>query len=313
MNNIKVSIIVLTYNQEEYIEQTLNSIVSQEHNYSYEIIVCDDASIDTTPQIISDYAKNHNQIVPVLRDKNLGVAKNYYDAVSRCKGEYIIGIGGDDYFLPGRIKTHIQFLETHPQIGLLYGDIQIKSDNKTGFTISKGIKHSSLEHLLDFYKIYAPTITLRKSDLYQFIKEIEPTKKNWIMEDFPYVIWFYCNNKMDYIRGAYVVYRVLDDSISHQTSANKILEFRKSRFHVLQEMQRVFPHKFSNTLIYRHHLKDIVRHQNIISEYQEYCFDTLNHSKDFLTKYERFIFYLRIKYPSFNFLIRGINKLRKSL
>ncbi len=70
---IKVSVIVHTYNHEKFIRQTLDSIVNQEVNFQFEVIVGDDASTDATPQIIQEYYHKFPEIIkPMLHPKNLG-------------------------------------------------------------------------------------------------------------------------------------------------------------------------------------------------------------------------------------------------
>ena len=60
---MKLSVVVLTYNQENTIGRALDSILSQEHPYSMEIIVADDASNDRTPEIVSEYANKFPDII----------------------------------------------------------------------------------------------------------------------------------------------------------------------------------------------------------------------------------------------------------
>ncbi|MEE1211697.1 MAG: glycosyltransferase [Treponema sp.] len=100
------SVVVIAYNQEKYIEKTLDSILSQEHSYSYEIIIGDDCSSDKTPQIIEEYRKSYPSIVkPIYNSKNLGAMNNYYNTISKVKGKYIMICGGDDYWLPLKVET----------------------------------------------------------------------------------------------------------------------------------------------------------------------------------------------------------------
>jgi glycosyltransferase involved in cell wall biosynthesis len=70
---IKVSVIVHTYKHENYIRQTLDSIVNQQVNFEYEVIVGDDASPDSTPDIIREYQQKYPHLIkPLLHPVNLG-------------------------------------------------------------------------------------------------------------------------------------------------------------------------------------------------------------------------------------------------
>lgn len=74
---IKVSVCVMTYNQEKYIGQCLESLVTQETDFDFEIIVGDDFSTDGTRDVIQEYQKKYPDIIkPVFRDKNVGITEN---------------------------------------------------------------------------------------------------------------------------------------------------------------------------------------------------------------------------------------------
>lgn len=73
--NCDISIVVLTYNQDSYIEQTLESIATQKTNWSYEIIVADDCSVDGTRKIIQRLSDKYDSIHPIYNEYNLGVIK----------------------------------------------------------------------------------------------------------------------------------------------------------------------------------------------------------------------------------------------
>lgn len=114
---IDVSIIVLTYFHERYIAQTLDSILSQETDLHYEVLVGDDASQDRTPEIIREYAARYPGIIkPILRAENVGTTKNAYDIKTRAKGHYLASLEGDDFWLdPHKLQRQWVFLEEHPE------------------------------------------------------------------------------------------------------------------------------------------------------------------------------------------------------
>lgn len=109
----KVSVVVLTYNQEKYVKQALDSILLQNLPFSIEILIGDDASKDSTPEILQNYAQKYPDIIKLcLHKKNIGASKNIYSLFMKAKGEYIALLEGDDYWLDNnKLKTQIQFLE----------------------------------------------------------------------------------------------------------------------------------------------------------------------------------------------------------
>lgn len=127
----KVSVIVATYNHENYIAQTLESIVRQKCDFTFEAIVGDDASKDGTAKIVAEYAAKYPDIIkPVLRKKNLGAFRNNSDLFKRAKGEYIAMLEGDDYWIrDDKLSAQVAFLESHPDYVAHFGRCMVVDKN----------------------------------------------------------------------------------------------------------------------------------------------------------------------------------------
>src|SRR3989442_498181 len=116
----KVSVSVISYNQEKYIGDCLESILEQQVEFPIEIIVGDDASRDGTQTAILEYQRRYPDIIhSILRDRNTGGTENYYGVVAMCKGEYIAHIDGDDRMLPGKLAKQVAFLNAHPECSMV--------------------------------------------------------------------------------------------------------------------------------------------------------------------------------------------------
>ena len=133
--DILVSVCVITYNQEQFIRQCLDSILMQKVNFNYELIVGDDYSKDSTRSILQDYQQKHPECVfPVLADSNSGISANYKRVLSRCKGKYIAVCEGDDFWIgPNRLQKQIDFLESHEEYGFVGGNATILVGNEMTF------------------------------------------------------------------------------------------------------------------------------------------------------------------------------------
>lgn len=112
---MKLSILIICYNQENYIKQCIDSIAMQKIPFEYEVVVADDCSNDKTLLIIKDTFLGNIKNLRILEStSNLGISKNYQRGFAECKGEYIAVIEGDDYWTdPKRLKKHINFLNNH--------------------------------------------------------------------------------------------------------------------------------------------------------------------------------------------------------
>lgn len=130
----KVSVYVLTYNQELYVAQTIESIVCQKTTFSYELIIADDYSTDKTRDICLEYQKKYPTLIQlILQDKNRGVVDNYKSVLRCCRGEYIAGCGGDDYWCDDyKLQKHVDFMDKHDGVVVTYHDAKsIDKDDKT--------------------------------------------------------------------------------------------------------------------------------------------------------------------------------------
>lgn len=134
---MKLSVGILSYNQENYIRQCLDSVLMQEVGYEYEIVVGDDASSDGTQNILREYAAKYpGKFVLLLGEKNEGISMNYKKMLSECKGKYIALCEGDDYWTDvHKLQVQVDFMEKHPDYGfvgtyntLLFSDGTVNDD-----------------------------------------------------------------------------------------------------------------------------------------------------------------------------------------
>lgn len=136
----KVSVMIVTYNQENLISETLDSVLSQNYE-NLEIVVADDCSTDHNQEIILDYQKRYPEIiVPVLNKVNLGITGNSNAAFFACTGELIAVLGGDDLFLPGKLKAQAKQFMDDPDVVLSYHpvDIFLSQTNETIYISNQG-------------------------------------------------------------------------------------------------------------------------------------------------------------------------------
>ncbi len=140
---ISVSLIVISYNQEKYIEETLKGILSQTVK-PMEVIVADDGSSDSTQEIIKDFVhKNGLDNWKLLLSKvNKGITKNLAEAIQTASGEIIMINAGDDISYPNRLKLTIEAFEKHPDYSIVTGDLDVIDSNGR---ITGEIKNSSPE------------------------------------------------------------------------------------------------------------------------------------------------------------------------
>lgn len=124
METTLLSVCFICYNQSAYVRQALDSVLAQDINFSWELVIADDCSTDGTREIVLEYQLNYPELIRVLpRDKNLGPAKNFIDLINSAKGKYIAYLEGDDYWtMDTKLKQQVGFLEEYPQFSICFTD-----------------------------------------------------------------------------------------------------------------------------------------------------------------------------------------------
>lgn len=108
----KVTVCVMTYNQRAYIGQCLLSLLSQETNFDFEVVVVDDCSTDGTSEIVQGIADKHlNRMRYMRHERNNGASSTFRFAREMGKGIYVAHVDGDDYALPGKLQAQADFLD----------------------------------------------------------------------------------------------------------------------------------------------------------------------------------------------------------
>lgn len=155
---IKISVCVVTYNQEDTIRQTLDSILAQECESRFEVLVADDKSSDSTPRIIREYAEKYPDIVrPILRAENVGPYRNFVETHMMASGEYICHCDGDDYFLPNKLKAQERVLDSEPSCNVVFHRMRVLG-------LDGVLREDRYEGLAEL-----PRIRLYRRDLLRFV------------------------------------------------------------------------------------------------------------------------------------------------
>lgn len=160
IDDIKVSVIVLTYNHEKYIKQALDSILMQQVDFKYEILVGDDASTDGTREILKRYEQKYPEIIKLFLNKeNLGASRNSYNMLMFAKGKYLATCEGDDYWTDiDKLKIQVEFLEKNKSfIGCTHKTVVIDEyGNKLCKQKMPWIKQKVVFSIVDFQGYFLP-------------------------------------------------------------------------------------------------------------------------------------------------------------
>ncbi len=111
----KVSVIIATYNRSHFVCEAIESVLNQTFQ-DFEIIVIDDGSIDNTKQVLEKYGSH----IQYIFQENKGRAEARNTGIKNAKCEYIAFLDDDDIWLPNKLEKQVIFLDSHPDIELVY-------------------------------------------------------------------------------------------------------------------------------------------------------------------------------------------------
>jgi len=157
----KVSIIMPIYNREEYLEEAIRSILSQ--NYSnFELIIIDDGSIDNSLNIAGKFARKDRRIRIIYLEEHRGIAIARNEGLKRARGEFIAQFDSDDVMLPDAIKSRVEFLNSNPEVNLVFGKVHKFIDRK-----GNQIENDYFERIQHFYRME------KNYNFYEKVKRLE--------------------------------------------------------------------------------------------------------------------------------------------
>lgn len=133
-----VSVYVLTYNHQQFIEKCLQGILNQQFNNTYEIVIADNNSTDNTLNIIKHYQDKHPGLITVISQPKAGIFNNVLHSFFTLKGKYVALLEGDDCWVnPKKLATQFEFLEQNSNFILhSYNALEIDIEQNTQQTFS---------------------------------------------------------------------------------------------------------------------------------------------------------------------------------
>ncbi|MBC7901921.1 MAG: glycosyltransferase [Gemmatimonadaceae bacterium] len=128
---MKVSILMITYNHAPFIAQALDSVLMQQVDFEYEIVVGEDCSTDATRKTLIEYRQKFpDKIRLLLPEKNLGMIRNFAATFQECRGEYIALLEGDDFWTStSKLQRQVDYLDAHPECAASFHNVEIIYEN----------------------------------------------------------------------------------------------------------------------------------------------------------------------------------------
>lgn len=247
----KISVAIITYNQEETIRQTLDSVLAQKGEFDFELVIGEDCSSDNTLAICQDYVQRYPKQIRLLSGpKNLGITANYFRVLQACTGEFIGDIAGDDYYCDDHaLEKQMQYLQAHPEVGVLGANgyrYYVKRDEKV-------LGENELVTRMDAKEFFFSSayrggviisgggVMFRKS-LLQYIDYDEIIRRKLPVEDYPIQAIWSQHTKFWRLDDPIVVYRVYKESSTFVPFEHpKFLSYHKGLAETRRYLNELFP------------------------------------------------------------------------
>lgn len=247
----KISIAVITYNQEQFIGQTIDSILMQKGDFDLEIIIGEDCSPDNTYAVCLDYQKRYPGIITVLHNsQNIGITANFFRALQACTGDFIADMAGDDFFCDDRaFDKQLKYLFQHPDVGVVAPNgynLYLRSGR---MILGRNERVAKID-AKDFY--FNPNFNggviieggglMFRRDLLQYIDFDEIVRRHLPVEDLPIQAIWSQHTKFGWLPDPMVVYRVYIESASHvPLDSPKYLSYHKGLMDTRRYLNELFP------------------------------------------------------------------------
>ncbi len=206
IQNPMVSVIIPSFNRENLIKECLDSVLSQECKFGFEIIIGDDCSSDHTREILIEYQNKHpDKIILLFHEKNIGLGANWAVCVKHCRGKYIANCDCDDYWHNNKkLQLQVDFLESHPEYGVCHTDYR-KHHRLTGKITNEKASNSivpneSLQESIMHgnFRCCNATVMYRKSVIDNYLNLDDYIKHRFTLQDWntwmilSHYVPFYC-------------------------------------------------------------------------------------------------------------------------
>lgn len=260
---LMVTVVVVTYNQEQWIRQTLDSILAQETEYPFEVIIGEDHGTDGTRAICQDYVERVEsgewnvesdrglQNIKLLpSERNLGLVGNWANCIQHGQGKYYMGCAGDDYWHnPHMIQILVDYMENHPECIICHTDYDELNQN-TGEIIhevhrSKGIVPPvgkiQKTILSNNCHIAAVTQCVRRDAMMKYLPFDKFIELDFPREDWPMQLILSAHGEIHYIPESTATYRVGQESITRTSNYEKIIKRTQQDKRMTEYLYSLFP------------------------------------------------------------------------
>jgi len=210
-----VSVVMPVHNAEKYLERAIKSILGQTYQ-TFEFIIIDDGSTDSSGEIIAEFERLDSRIHVIRFPTNQGLVSALNYGLEIAQGDYIARMDADDISLPDRFSKQVEFMGSHPEIGLLGCGMRYMQEDGTLRNIPLVIRSDLLIrwYILFENPFFHPTVMLRRSVIEKFVLCYNPSALH--VEDYELWCRMLLHTKGENLADVLLYYRLHPSSVSER-------------------------------------------------------------------------------------------------
>lgn len=224
-----VSVVIPTYNCARFLADAVDSVFRQSYT-TLECIVVDDGSTDDTNDVLAKLTAKY-PLLKTIQRANGGPSAARNTGLRLCSGEFVSFVDADDVLLPDKIALQVNFLNSHPDVGLVHSDYLIVSENLQPLAVFDAEMPPEMDPIdaLSYRNWFNPLVALIRRTAIDKVGEFDEEFDR--AEDWDY--WIRCAKitRVSYMAGPVALYRRHGGQISQDYSRMKRACIRVAKKH----------------------------------------------------------------------------------
>jgi glycosyltransferase involved in cell wall biosynthesis len=254
----RVSVAMITYNHEKFIEQSVESVMMQQTNFPFELVISEDCSTDRTRELVLGLQKKYpERIRLLLPERNLGAKQNWLQNLQACDGEYIAMLEGDDFWISqDKLKQQVELLDKNPAFSACFTRAEVITNGASSKPHSipannPARKVLTTDDLIERNSIPTCSLLFRNVVLELDLEPFRPLA----MGDWPLNVLLSLRGLIGYSNKVMAAYRQHDGGIwTGRDEAARLVETVKFYVILKQVLPAKYAHRLSERIVKTHQL-----------------------------------------------------------
>lgn len=242
---MKVSVIMITYNQSKFISDAILGVLNQKTTFDYELILSNDNSTDNTDKVIRNFlekVENSDRVKYFNQTKNLGMQENFLFCFSKATGDYIAICEGDDYWTnSNKLQEQVNYLDSSIETSLICSDydVMVVDSNRLEGSVLKSKYSVDMDfNIYDYLRnrdiVRTFTVMYRRKDYDDYLQEVaRDIVVSKSAGDVPSYIYLLNKGKGHYFSQVAGVYRKTSNSASRIVDLDRRFQFKRGVYKII--------------------------------------------------------------------------------